>query len=505
MTELYIDEPCVVSFFTGEIGWFLQRWQGRLRFLKREKYQDRKFVLFMNPHLHPFVNDFVAYTIDLPDWFKELKLETDCYESPPIGSPPGSLTTPDVYAKLIQSIRQFYNRDKAIEIWPPRGCNYIVENKEQVFSRYGTNESVTSDRPIICVFPRGRTRAADRNVPEFVWRELVDKLKETFFVVLGGTPGGSFLVDYESEHVLNLIKYNEEDKTDKIIMFLSHAVCSISSQSGPTHISLLCGCPSHVIGHEMKRHAKDENRFNTPTSFRYVTDYRAIDADTIISDISLFIKRLLEIDSTLSHGRDTVYTTLRPALRSLIGKPELVGAEIGVFTGRNSESMLDSLDIKKLYLIDPYKDNVAGFTREEAINSIKIEAHNRLDKYADRIVWLQKKSEDAILDIEEDLDFVYIDGNHRYEYVKKDIELYAAKVKDGGLVAGHDFDVENEGNGVQRAVKEYAEANYFSAYSAVDPKDPKTHDWWLIKESIFDNISNENSMIIVKLIQDRLA
>ena len=26
--DLYIDEPCVVSLWIGELGWFLQRWQG---------------------------------------------------------------------------------------------------------------------------------------------------------------------------------------------------------------------------------------------------------------------------------------------------------------------------------------------------------------------------------------------------------------------------------------------------------------------------------------------
>ena len=36
-------------------------------------------------------------------------------------------------------------------------------------------------------------------------------------------------------------------------------------------------------------------------------------------------------------------------------------------------------------------------------------------------------------------DFVYIDADHTYESVKKDLELYLPKVKNGGIIGGHDY------------------------------------------------------------------
>jgi hypothetical protein len=37
------------------------------------------------------------------------------------------------------------------------------------------------------------------------------------------------------------------------------------------------------------------------------------------------------------------------------------------------------------------------------------------------------------------LDFVYIDANHRYEYVVADLAAWSPKVKVGGIVSGHDY------------------------------------------------------------------
>ena len=38
-----------------------------------------------------------------------------------------------------------------------------------------------------------------------------------------------------------------------------------------------------------------------------------------------------------------------------------------------------------------------------------------------------------------DYDFIYIDGSHTYESVKRDLELYLPKLKKGGIIGGHDY------------------------------------------------------------------
>lgn len=270
-----------------QIG-LLQYWQAFLRYKKHNEYPEHKFIIMMNQQFHPIVNDFITYTINLPDEFYALGLETDCYESPVAGSPSGSLTPPDVYAALIEYIRKVYNKDKAVELWTPRGYSEWVRNKPQMFTKYDTDRLFKKDKPFICVFPRARARAPQRNVPEFIWKETVDRLKNDFTVVLSGTPSGACLVDYNEEGVINLINEKGSDKLDLTMEYICQSEFTISSQSGPTHLSLLCGTPSYIIGHEKDRHTLYENRFATPTSFRYVMDYRIIDADTIIDDVSNF-------------------------------------------------------------------------------------------------------------------------------------------------------------------------------------------------------------------------
>lgn len=61
-------------------------------------------------------------------------------------------------------------------------------------------------------------------------------------------------------------------------------------------------------------------------------------------------------------------------------------------------------------------------------------------KAFNNIEHIRKKSDDAILDLGgQTYDFVYIDGMHTYDQVKKDITNYRDLVKPGGFIGGHDY------------------------------------------------------------------
>lgn len=114
---------------------------------------------------------------------------------------------------------------------------------------------------------------------------------------------------------------------------------------------------------------------------------------------------------------------------------ELVGVEIGVYHGDNSLSILMSLPIKKLYLIDPYlnyPEYTDEYGDEPSLEPVFDMVKRRLSIFKDKVVFIRKLSSEAVNDIPDNVDFVYIDGNHKYGYVKQDMEMYYEKVKSGG-------------------------------------------------------------------------
>jgi predicted O-methyltransferase YrrM len=151
-------------------------------------------------------------------------------------------------------------------------------------------------------------------------------------------------------------------------------------------------------------------------------------------------------------------------------KDNLVGVEIGTHRGENAYNMLRLLNIKKLYLVDPY------LPKEQKRQHYK-KANRILKKWKRKIQFHVTKSEDASSFYRyKTLDFVYIDGDHSYEAVKKDIELYYPKVIKGGVIGGHDFCGSCPGvcRAVIKFVDRYKDKNGFEFHSW-------DKDWWIQK------------------------
>ena len=169
----------------------------------------------------------------------------------------------------------------------------------------------------------------------------------------------------------------------------------------------------------------------------------------------------------------------RPSLYSLKDKKDLVGAEIGVAEGHNAEQILRNLDIKKLYLVDAYRW-YGDYKHKAAKREGK--AQKRLTKWQSKLKWMRMFSEEAAKHIKKgELDFVYIDANHEYPYVIKDLEYWYPKVKKGGIIAGHDYQLE----GVRDAVKEYFINRFtWTAICRIQQRRKKQLvwiDWWIFK------------------------
>ena len=150
---------------------------------------------------------------------------------------------------------------------------------------------------------------------------------------------------------------------------------------------------------------------------------------------------------------------------------ESVGAEIGVHLGEFSKQILDAISPRELHLIDPWEHQTSSIYKTAWYGGGAIGGQTELDeRYAsvietfsqniyDQQVKVHRGYSTDILQKFQDqyFDWVYIDGNHLYEYVKKDIELSLQKVKSGGYITGDDY---GEGGwwqgGAKKAVDEFA-------------------------------------------------
>jgi predicted O-methyltransferase YrrM len=141
--------------------------------------------------------------------------------------------------------------------------------------------------------------------------------------------------------------------------------------------------------------------------------------------------------------------------------------EVGAWLGRSTAFFMSELARQnknvRFYCVDlwggPQDDNYMNSVVDANNGSILHIFEKNMkdcgfeDKYS-KVVGDSAKSAEKFAD--KSIDFCFIDGNHTYDFVKKDIQAWIPKVKTGGIIAGHDIDRES----VTRAVQESFGSNW---------------------------------------------
>ncbi len=131
------------------------------------------------------------------------------------------------------------------------------------------------------------------------------------------------------------------------------------------------------------------------------------------------------------------------------------GVEIGVRKGVFSRKLCKYNRNLELFSIDPWGEYLEGKYYQELQDSLHKQAVEALIPFNATII--KKTSMEALADFEdESLDFAYIDGNHKFDYVAPDIIYWSQKVRKNGIVAVHDY--YNGEVGVGQAVDAYTRA-----------------------------------------------
>jgi hypothetical protein len=181
--------------------------------------------------------------------------------------------------------------------------------------------------------------------------------------------------------------------------------------------------------------------------------------------------------------RTFVDRTPRPFTKFLSGHYGtncLVGVEIGFGYGKNAQSILKELNIKRLFCVDPlepytnkFGDCISYFADLDKGLYLQISKDPR-------IYFIKLPSDEAFASgalPRGDLDFVYVDGLHTVDQAYRDIMNALDFVKVGGVVGGHDFTREHQDSVLPAVFK-------VSAETGLTPT-VKMPDFWFVKNKDF--------------------
>lgn len=117
-------------------------------------------------------------------------------------------------------------------------------------------------------------------------------------------------------------------------------------------------------------------------------------------------------------------------------------AEIGVRDGRTTFFLLDHCPTLTIYAVDR---SITGFYNSTVAQ-----------QYGSRLVPLEGDSStmaDTFAD--ESLDLIFIDADHSYHGVSKDIIRYRSKIQPHGMLTGHDIDYPGVNKAVHELIKNF--------------------------------------------------
>lgn len=143
--------------------------------------------------------------------------------------------------------------------------------------------------------------------------------------------------------------------------------------------------------------------------------------------------------------------------------------EIGSYKGESTLMFASSFAFDTIYAIDPLV-GMSNNIQKEFNQNTKWFKGDGLGIGDIKVEHIKEYSFDAVERFEdESLDFVYIDGDHSFFNVARDIQLYLPKIKKSGFIGGHDYSPEHPG--VKQAIKHF---NFDNGLFFAD-------DSWLVK------------------------
>lgn len=110
-------------------------------------------------------------------------------------------------------------------------------------------------------------------------------------------------------------------------------------------------------------------------------------------------------------------------------------AELGVDKGGFSEAIIKRTQPQRLHLVDIW--NTKRY-HQGLKNEVEIKFENQIKEGS--VIINYGLSTQVVSQFPDNyFDWIYIDTEHSYAVTKDELETYASKMKDGGIIAGHDY------------------------------------------------------------------
>jgi len=117
-------------------------------------------------------------------------------------------------------------------------------------------------------------------------------------------------------------------------------------------------------------------------------------------------------------------------------KRNSIAVEIGSYIGASSLMIAKGLRRKsKLYCIDTWEND--AMSEGKWLTFERFQENTVMVK--NRLITIKSESVDAAKHCRDEIDFIFIDGDHSYKGVKSDVDSWFNKLKHNGLIIMHDI------------------------------------------------------------------
>ena len=210
------------------------------------------------------------------------------------------------------------------------------------------------------------------------------------------------------------------------------------------------------------------NYWGTPRRFAEKVGLREFNTDT-----HMILSELLNPDKKTSPVK---VKFLRAGLGGMFNILEFKkGAEIGVKRGHFSEELCKAIPDLSLKCIDDYRPTPQH--KWDDVEAYFVTARHKLKDFDAQFIKkssMQAADEDVP---EQSLDFVYIDADHSFNEVMRDIIVWSDRVRPGGVVSGHDYDTPD----VKAAVDVYTKIHGIDFF--LTEKGESAQSWFFAKKN----------------------